>query len=350
MTYNIRYRFSEPALLALGPPPDLASQSYETLNSEALTRLTTAMNEAGILLDTTMLETEPSVILTEDAVYRDVLRRREIDDAIRQTYLGSATGAYLDHRAADYGVLRRTIPHVGNSTPPIGRPENVPSAWSWDDGASLWTEDDASLRLRARLAWEALSVAGPNGAYVFHALDAHPASLDAVAYGPESGIVEPGEVLVVVQSSLNGGVPAHQHLLSIAERLDAAEIISSAGQSTPRPVRDDQAVRPLGARVTIQGCQILTYDVQATLHVRAGADPEIIRKTGEARLQAYLERRAKIGREVPVSGMIAAVHVAGSDYLPVAEEVHIISPAGDIVPSYAQLPKLGALTVTVEVV
>lgn len=345
---TVRFRYADPALLALGEPPDLASKPYEELNSEAISRLVPALDAAGAPLNTQMLETDPAVILTEDAVYRDVLRRREIDDAVAQTYLGSATGASLDHRAADYGVLRRALPHTINEAAPANRPADVPPAWSWD--GSIWHEDDSSLRQRARLAWEALSVAGPNGAYVFHALDAHPATADAIAYGPESGIVDPGEVLVVVQSHLGDGTASEQVLRAIAERLDAVEIISGTGASTMRPVRDDQAVRPLGARVTIQSCQILAYDVVATLFVRAGADPEVIRGTGETRLRAYLARRARIGREVPLSGMVAAAHVAGSDYLPVAEEVAITTPAADVLSSYYQLPRIANLTVSVEVV
>lgn len=346
---SIRYRYADPSLLQLGPPPALAVQPFETIYDRSLSMLQTEMAAAGILIDTTQLLSEPSVIHTRVNINRDLLRRQEIDDAVSQTYLGHATGGHLDQRAADYGVLRRSLPHTIAAAPPLGRPGQVPPTWTWDTDAALWREDDASLRNRARLAWEALSVAGPNGAYVFHALDSHPAIAEAVAYGPESGIVDPGEVLVVIRSGVGDWVPTYQMLAAVAARIDAVEVISGTGVSTVRAVRDDQAVRPLGARVTVQAGRPLGYDVAAHLYVRPGGDVESLRATGETRLLDYLAARSRLGMEVPITGMIAAVHIAGADYLPVADEVVIAAPLSDIVPSHDEFPRPNVVTVTAEV-
>jgi phage-related baseplate assembly protein len=341
-------RFAAPELLALGRPPALAFQPYETLFDASRVRLVAGFQSAGIPYDVQGLQTSPPMILAQEAAYRDLLRRQAIDDAVAQTYLGSASGAFLDQRAADYGVLRRSLAHSGDGTPGVDRPDTVPPAWSWDATAALWREDDDSLRSRARLAWEALSVAGPAGAYAFHAADAHPAVYadGTNVIGPETGLVDPGEVLVVVQSFLGTGVPTIGVLDAIAARLDAAEVIDAAAASTLLPVRQRQSVRPLGARVTVQACQPLTFNITATLHLLAGPDPEAIRLAAVARLNAYLASRRRVGVEVPRSGIIAALHLTGTDGLPVCDEVTLTVPSADVVPSHIELATIGTIAVT----
>ncbi len=344
------YRFAAPDLLQLGSPPAVAARPYDDILADAINRLIASMEAAGIPYDTGILEGEPGRILLEAAAYRDMIRLLEVDAAVKRSYLTHATGAYLDARASDYGVLRRSLVHTADGAAPDVRPTNVPLLWYWDAATSLWMEDDESLRLRARLAWEALSVAGPAGAYAFHAADAHPAVDGAGTniIGPETGLVDPGEVLVVVQSNLGNGVPTIEVLEAIANRLDAAELIDAAGVSTLIPVRQRQSVRPLGARVTVQACQPLAFNVVATLHLVAGPDPETIRLAAVARLTSYLSSRRRVGIEVPRSGIIAALHLSGSDGLPIADEVTLTTPASDVLPSHIQLASVGSITVTTE--
>ncbi len=341
-------RFASPELLVLGRPPSLAVSPYNDLLEAARVKLVADMAAAGIDYDVSRLETDPGMIVTQVGVYRDLLRRNAIDDAIAQTYLGSASGGHLDQRAADYGVLRRSLEHVGDEPAPTFRPANIPPAWTWDASAQLWREDDESLRTLARLAWEALSVAGPPGAYAYHAGAAHPA-VDGgglLVVGPETEIVEPGEVLVVVKSHLGNGVPTLAMLDAIAQRLDAYEIIDAAGASTLRLVRTPQGVRPLCARVTVQACQPLVVPVTATLTISAGPDPEAIRATALARLTAYFAQRRRVGARISREALFGVLGVADAGGLPVVEDIAIASPAADIVPTHLQLPVAGTLTLT----
>jgi phage-related baseplate assembly protein len=305
-------RFAAPELLELGPPPDLASQPFETLFAIAKAKLVADMATIGIAYDVENLETDPAILLTEAGVFRDMLRRRAIDDAIRASYLGSAWRAWLDSRAADYGVLRRiVIPADPGASPPVVEV----------------LEDDDSLRRRARLSWEALSVAGPPGAYVFHALDAHVDTLDAVVYGPESGYVVPGEVLVVVQSRVGNGVPTPAMMDVIAARLDAYQVTYGDSTSVVRLVRDEQSVRPLGAKVLLTAVQPVTFNVVATIFIRPGPDAEVVRLAALAKLEAFLEKRKRIGASLHVTAIEAALYMDGEDGLPVAEEVIVTEPA-----------------------
>lgn len=323
-------RFAAPELLQLGRPPALAAEAYSVLLERTLAKAAEEFEAAGLNWDVRNLAANPGAILSRVAVYRDELRRQAMDDAVAGTYLGSAEGEYLDHRAADYGVLRRVIQFAN---PVLGLPEIL--------------EDDASLRLRARLAWEALSVAGPAGAYVYHALDAHPNVFDALPIGPETGIVSPGEVMVVVQSRDNNGIPSAEMLDVIGNRLDAQQVVYPDGTSTLRPVRDLQSVRPLGARVIVIGARPLTYTTTATLYVGAYADAEALRVRALAQLQAYQERLRRIGQRVSREGRQAALSLVGEDGLPVLDEVELVED--DVIPSHLEIPVPGAITLNMVV-
>jgi phage-related baseplate assembly protein len=323
-------RFAAPELLALGRPAGIAARDFEDLVAATLADMTARLDAAGIEYDVSGLETDPLVIAAEAAAYRDMLRRREIDNAVAQTYLGSATDEMLDYRAADYGVLRRVVQIADELT---GTPEIL--------------EDDDSLRYRARLAWEALSVAGPVGGYVFHALDAHPNIFDAIAYGPESGFVAPGGVLVIVQSRSETGVPTVEETDVVAARLDAKYTVYGDGTTGTRTVRDEQAVRPLGAQVTVMAAQPLEFDVTATLYVSPHGDREALRLQAVANLENYLTSRKRIARRVPISGIEAALALTDADGIPVIDDVD--AAGADVIPNHAQIPVPRTITVTTEV-
>ncbi len=322
--------FTAPELLRLGRPPALAARSFETLRGETLANMVARFNRIGIDYDVDVLETDPAVVFGEASAYRDLLRRQAIDDAVAQTFLGSATGAWLERRAADYGVGRRVVQFA---VPELNQP--------------LIMEDDDSLRLRALLAWEARSVAGPAGAYIFHALDAHPEAYDVSAYGPETGLMPPGEVLIVVQGRSGNGVPRDGIIDAVAARLDAVWMVYGDGSQVERTVRDQQSVRPLCARVTVMAAQPLVYDVAATLYVRANGDREATRLAALANLANYQESRRRISFMVPVSGMEAALALVDERGVPAVEDVDVVGD--DIVPNHAQIPVPGAVTVDVVV-
>ncbi len=324
------FRFTAPELLKLGRPPDLASKPFETLRESALQELLSRFQTAGISYQAQNLEADTAAILSRSAASRDLLRRRVIDDAVSQTYLGSATDRMLDHRADDFGVLRRVVQFAD---PLQGLPEIL--------------EDDDSLRLRARLSWEALSVAGPAGAYVFHAVDAHPGAFDALPIGPETGIVQPGEVMIVVQGRDNNGVPSAGMLDVIASRLDAYEVVYPDGTSVLRPVRDLQSVRPLGARVKVIGAKPLVYNTTATLYIGPYADAEALRLQALEKLTAYQDRCRRIWQKVSREGRQAALSLVGADGLPVIDEVEV--EEDDVNPTHLEIPVPGTVTLTMVV-
>src|SRR3546814_4822909 len=107
----------------------------------------------------------------------------------------------------------------------------------------------ADFRRRMVLAPEGYSVAGPEGAYIFHALSAHADVLDASATSPA-----PGEVLVSVLSRAGSGVPSPELLATVATFVS------------------DETRRPLTDFVTVQAAGIVDYSVSANLTTFSGPD------------------------------------------------------------------------------
>ncbi|WP_211295237.1 baseplate J/gp47 family protein, partial [Novosphingobium guangzhouense] len=96
---------------------------------------------------------------------------------------------------------------------------------------------------RMVLAPEGYSVAGPEGAYLFHALSADAEVLDATATSPS-----PGVVIVSILSRLGDGTAS-------AQLVDTVQAYVSA---------DDR--RPLTDFVTVQSAQIVPYAVVGELN------------------------------------------------------------------------------------
>ena len=149
---------------------------------------------------------------------------------------------------------------------------------------------------------------------------ADPDVADADAFSPA-----PGEVVVVVLSRSGDGVPA-------AKVLETVEA-SVAGDT----------VRPLTDQVTVQAVQLVPFDTVAVLEVFAGPDQNLIREQAAASLAALYERSRRIGRDVPRSAIIAALHVGG------VERVNLQSPAADVAIARTQVPAPGAITLTAQV-
>lgn len=214
--------------------------------------------------------------------------------------LAYAGGSDLDHLAAIFGVARQVLDP--------GRPqEGIPPRY----------ESDEDFRRRIQLGPEGFSVAGPEGAYVFHALSADPRVLDASATSPA-----PGEVVVSVLSREADGT-ATQGLLDIVEAKLSA---------------DD--VRPLTDHVLVKPATIVTYSVDATLFTFAGPDSQVVLAEARTRLDRYISESHRLGRDVTRSGLFAALHAEG------VQRVEIVHPAADVVVDRTQATHCAGVILT----
>ncbi|MGA8134483.1 MAG: baseplate J/gp47 family protein [Pseudomonas gingeri] len=253
------------------PAPDvLEPLDFEEVYGEALDVFRSHMGGNW----TASLESDPVTKLLEVASYIKLGNRARVNDAAKSQLLAYATGADLDHLAANVNLKRLVIqPADLLAVPPV---EAV-------------MESHDALRERVQLAYEGLTTAGPRNSYILHARNASALVADATAESPSPACVD------VTVLGLEGDGTAGPELL----RLVATAV-------------NDDDVRPVGDLVTVRGAQILRYRVDAVLHMK-GTGPENDAALSEAikRLEAWINPRRRLGVEVARSGVDAQLHVAG---------------------------------------
>ena len=185
------------------------------------------------------------------------------------------------------------------------------------DATAPFIEDDAAFRRRIQLAPEAFSVAGPQGAYVFHALSTDVEVLDAYASSPD-----PGEVLVTVMSRFDSGLASAGLCNAVAQHLSSDQI------------------RPLTDEVTVQSVTIVNYSITASIYTYPGPDPAPILAAAQSALAQYIESVRRIGRDVSRSGIFAALHQPG------VQRVALSSPSADVVISETKVSHCTGITLT----
>lgn len=232
----------------------------------------------------TLLESDPMSVLLQVCAYREVHLRESFNVRGKGNMLAYAGGGDLDNLGAFFGVVRQQITPADPKT-------NTPAVM----------ESDVELRRRIQLAPEGYSVAGPEGAYLFHALSADPDVLDVSARSPT-----PGEVLVTLLSRSGDGIPSS----GLVERVAAALM--------------DGNVRPLTDLVTVRAAEIMRYTVKAEIVTYAGPDAAVVLEEANRRLRAYVDESHRLGRDVPRSGLYASLHVEG------VQRVNLIEPADDL--------------------
>jgi len=233
-----------------------------------------------------LVESDPAMKLAEVAAYAELLLRQRINEAAKSVMLAYAGGSALDHIAAGYNVERQVIvPADPAAFPPVP--------------AVLEPDDD--LRRRVQLAFEGFSTAGPDGAYVFHALGAHADVLDASVASPA-----PGEVVVTVLSRSGDGVPAAEVLSAVDAALNA------------------ERVRPLTDHVSVQPASVVNWSLEATLSLWPGPDAAVVTAAARANIDDVLARQQRLGRSIHRSALLAALHVEG------VRHVILTAPAADV--------------------
>ncbi|MBK4725075.1 baseplate assembly protein [Pantoea agglomerans] len=276
-------------LSQLPAPNVVEALDFETLlqaRKAALVALYPADQQAAITR-TLELESEPIVKLLQENTYRELILRQRINEAAKATMVAWATGGDLDQLGMNNGVTRLVLTPADSSTLP-------PTA--------AVMEKDEDFRLRIAQAFEGLSVAGPAGAYEYHARSADGRIADVSATSPA-----PAEVLITVLSREGHGEAS-------AALLSAVNI-----------ALNDENVRPVADRVSVQSANIVEYSVDATLFLYPGPEAEPIRAAAEARLAAFVTAQSRLGRDIRRSALFAALHVEG------VQRVELAQPAQDVV-------------------
>ncbi|ASJ24317.1 baseplate J/gp47 family protein [Laribacter hongkongensis] len=275
--------------LAQLPKPEVIEEiDFESLLATRKARLIAAMPaELQAQISAVLaLESEPLTALLQESAYTEMILRQRINEAAAAVTLAFSRGRNLDVFAANLDTRRKVlVPADPQAFPPV---EAV-------------MEPDDEFRLRAQMAFEGLSVAGPALAYEVHASRADDRVADVRAISPQ-----PCDVIVTVLSREGDGTASAALLNQVTMALS------------------DEDTRPLGDRVTVQSVVNVDFRVEAVLHIPVGPEAVPILDAATASLQAYLAGRRKIGRSIYRSAIESALHVIG------VEHVELIQPAADL--------------------
>ncbi len=262
------------------PAPDvIAPLDYETIYAEMLARLKSFLPDFD-----DSLESDPAVRVLQVAAYFRLQDRQKANDDAIGTMLAYATGADLDQIGARFGVQRLTIAEADAEA-----------------GTAVVMEEDDDFRFRITLAPEGYSTAGPEGAYLYYALSADSDVASATALSPH-----PAEVEIYILSRAEGGIASPELIAAVEAAL------------TP------DSVRPIGDRVSVQSATITEYAIVASLTTYDGPDASVVLATAQAQIERFVAESRKIGRDITLSGINAALFVGGT------QKVTVTSPVADI--------------------
>lgn len=272
------------------PAPDVVEVlDYETLLSERKATLISLYpeDEQEAVARVLALESEPIVKLLEENAYRELILRQRINESALAVMLAFSRANDLDVLGANNNVTRLVItPADDTAIPPV----------------LAVMESDSDFRLRIQQSFEGLSVAGPVGAYQFHGRSADGRVADIAVESPS-----PACVTISVLSREGDGTASEELIRIVDKALNAED------------------VRPVADRVTVQSAEIISYQITAVLHLYPGPEAEPIRQAAEQKLQIYIATQHRLGRDIRLSAIYAALHVEG------VQRVALASPTVDLV-------------------
>lgn len=269
--------------LALFPPLDVVKQvDHEAIIADVVER-------AGL---ENASPSDPAFRVTLANSYREMLLRQDANEQALGLILAYATGSELDHIGVTY------YQHPDGS--PVIR---------------LVGESNDDYRARLQKSPEGLSVAGPDGAYEYHARSAHPDVKGVAVDSPA-----PVEVVLSILSHSGTGEPSQSVLDAVMAYIEP--------------------FRPMTDKVSVVGATVQSYQITASLFIKHGPDPELVRKNAEVRLLAYVADQHKLNGRVVESGVHAALTLEG------VEEVRLTG-WNDIICNKQQAPFCSNVSVTI---
>ena len=253
----------------LNPPLIFPDTSAEGIFQDLKARMIALNPEYEAALN---LESEELTIAFQQIAWRLSVHERDCNEGVLQQTLAFATGLNLDWQGEVKGGIDRHVIDPGD-------PEAVPPIDPTD-------ELDGPYRRRIQLAPEGYSVAGPVGAYIYHALRADPRVKDAFAYENTDA-----QVVVPILSHEGSGEASPEILAAVTEELNR------------------QFTRPLNDIVQVVSATVPRYQIDATLFFYNGPDRTLAFAQARERLVAFVDQRHRLGDDIPLSGIYAALHI-----------------------------------------
>lgn len=279
--------FSLADLAALPTPEIIETIDFEAILALRKQDLVDRAGAFGFNYDTVGLETEPGLILLQEASYKEVWLRARGNDIARAHYLYYARGAEVDHLGAFYDTTR------------------------------LPGESDDRYKARIILGVQGRSTGGTGPRYRYVAMSASLRVLDAVVY--TEGISP--QVNIAIFATDNNGV-ADSTLLALVNAAVQAE-----------------NVRMVNDRIVVRSAVVNVVAVTADIWLLPNADVTILTELQNT-IPAAWAAEAGLGRDLTVSWLNSRLMVSG------VQRVVLTSPTADVVMSPFQAVRISTLTLT----
>lgn len=274
-------------LANLGTPEIIETLDAEAVLAARKAKLLQLAPSYGLTYDTLSLESEPGLILLQEASYEETVLRARGNDIARDAYLYFSRGAGLAHLAAFYDVTR------------------------------LPGEADDRLKARVILAVQGRSPGGTKARYKSIVMGSSLRVADVEVYRDGLSPV----VNIAVFASDNNGV-ADTTLLN-----------------TVRAAVNDDAVRMISDTLNVRSAVVQVVPVTADVWLMPSADVSIL-TTLQNTLAATWAAQSGIGRDLTVSWLISAIMVSG------VQRVVMTSPLADIVMRPYEAVRISTVTLT----
>lgn len=208
---------------------------------------------------------------------------------------GTGSATCLETGAVGNGYIAGQLTTLVDPVPYVASVSNITTS---EGGAAI--QDDDSYREDIHGAPEQFSTAGPDGAYMYHAKRASSKITDVAVWSPSPGTVE-------VRPLLEGGeVPGQELLNQVKDTLN------------------DKRVRPLTDKVTVLAPEAVNYTVELTYYINRDDETQAsaIQSAVSSAVAAYeLWQKAKLGRDINPSELIARIMAAGAKRVAVTAPV-----------------------------
>lgn len=277
-------------LSTLAAPTIVEVKSFDTILSEMLADL--AARDPTLVIS----EADPAYKILEVAAYREMLIRQEAQDGGKQVMLAYATGANLDQLGANYNCARLT------------------------------DETDSDYRSRIALSLEAIATAGSTNGYRYHTISVDGVADCSVASHTEDADIDPGTVVVTVLADATEDVPTGVPDSDLLAAVEAALNVED--------------VRPLTDTVFVRAPTVEEYEITATLYFYPGPDSATVLATAQTAVEAYVASCRKVGYDIALSGIYAALHQPG------VARVALASPAANVTIDYDSVAYCTGISLT----
>lgn len=284
------------------PAFQLVAVDYEAERAAVLERTRARLEQINVLLDVTD-ETHPIVILAEEFAYTRTLGLQQMNDGGKRLTVAYGDGPALDHLAATFYA-------------DLG-----------DDVLRQPGEGDDRYRWRLMLAAGA-RVPGSLPGYMFWALTRAPKLTDAQALNHASGLVRPGTIAVILLGDPDDAGPAGEAAQVELARAALLDVRHRLGTDTLQIRAASRLDASLNAQLELEG---------------PGPDSTLVLNAAGAKLAAFLKDRRRIGAEVSMTSLAAALTVPG------VLRVNFLAPLADLMPAPDQVVRFTSVSLTTAV-